>query len=161
MTRPPRPTSTVAEYLRGIDFPRSRDQLVDYARRQGAADESLDLFIELPDGEYHNMAEVFAGVREEAHRRAAGPHPQPVPPPRPAPEAPPPEQPAAFEAASPEPPRTERVAPFPPEVTAPGGEWWWEIMMHLPQSYARLWMEFWQSLWQPWEEKKKKDRWRQ
>lgn len=88
MPNHPSSTAALAHYLRGIDFPRSRAELLAHARRQGAEDDSLAQFEELPDAAYHSMAEVFAGMREAAFGRAADPRPEPVPPPLPAPERP-------------------------------------------------------------------------
>lgn len=58
------PTATIAHALKGIDFPCSRDSLLDYARRRAAPGETIDLLAAMPDRSYQSMAEVFRGLKE-------------------------------------------------------------------------------------------------
>lgn len=55
------PTREIAEALQGIDFPATRQVVVDYARKHGAADGVLTQLGHIPDREYESMADVFAG----------------------------------------------------------------------------------------------------
>lgn len=54
----------VAKTLSGIDFPAGRDQLVDHARRNHAADDMIEFLRGMPDTEYKTMADVFKGVSQ-------------------------------------------------------------------------------------------------
>ena len=88
MPNHPPSTADFAHYLKDIEFPRSRAELVEHARHHGAEEDTLAVFDAMPDLLYHTMAEVFAGMREEVFARAEGQPRQPVPPPSPAPERP-------------------------------------------------------------------------
>ncbi|MFC4003153.1 DUF2795 domain-containing protein [Prauserella oleivorans] len=48
------------KYLAGVDYPCSRDQLVDYARGKGADDDILEHLKSLPDREYDGPNAVSA-----------------------------------------------------------------------------------------------------
>ena len=57
--------ATVAKALKGIDFPRSKQEVVDYAREHGNTQENPDLLTvlqRLPDRQYGSMADVEKGV---------------------------------------------------------------------------------------------------
>jgi hypothetical protein len=85
----PHSTATLAQALSGIGFPASRDQVIDHARRHGASGDTLAVLEELSADRYLSMAELFAGLREQEHRRTQGDRPEPLPPPMPAPDKPP------------------------------------------------------------------------
>ena len=51
-------TSELQQYLDGIEFPVSRDELVDYAQSNGAGEDMVSQLEQLPDREYGSMAEV-------------------------------------------------------------------------------------------------------
>lgn len=58
------PTATIAHVLKGIDFPCSRENLLEHARRANALDDEIDLLSNMPDRDYRSMSEVFHGLRE-------------------------------------------------------------------------------------------------
>ncbi len=53
----------VAEALLGAPFPASKEQLVEYARRNEASEEALDTLEALPEGNYDSPADVMGWVR--------------------------------------------------------------------------------------------------
>lgn len=55
-------TASIAQHLSGIDFPVRKQQLVDYARKNNADKDILDVLNKMPDEEYSSMADVFKGV---------------------------------------------------------------------------------------------------
>lgn len=58
--------ANVAYYLKGIDFPASRDQLLKHAEGNGAESAVLDKVKQLPDVDYEDMADVMKGYGEES-----------------------------------------------------------------------------------------------
>lgn len=48
----------VATFLKGIDFPKSKAELIDHAEDNNAPPEVINLLEELPDRDYSSMAEV-------------------------------------------------------------------------------------------------------
>lgn len=52
----------VAAALRGIDFPATRRQCVDHARKQNASKKVLDILKRMPDKPYESMADVFKAI---------------------------------------------------------------------------------------------------
>lgn len=125
------PTASIAHVLRGIDFPCSRDSMLDYARRKNAEADEIDLLSVLPDRDYRSMAEVFHGLRVargEADDGEIG-------------VSPPPEPKDFYEEISNPPPLSVPVPDPRQEVLAPW-LWPWEIAMTWVQSALRL-----QNLW--------------
>lgn len=55
-------TATIAQSLSGIDFPASKDDLVEHAKKNNADDETISALKEMPDEKYTSMADVFKGV---------------------------------------------------------------------------------------------------
>lgn len=54
---------SVQKYLKGMDYPASKDELVDHAEEQGADKEVLDLLEQLPDDEeYETPADVSKAI---------------------------------------------------------------------------------------------------
>lgn len=51
--------SNVSFYLKGIDFPASRQDLVDQAKRNGAERDVMDIVGRMPENRYENMADVM------------------------------------------------------------------------------------------------------
>ncbi|RFA25189.1 hypothetical protein CAI21_19660 [Alkalilimnicola ehrlichii] len=51
----------VARYLRGLDFPADKDQLLEHATVHQADDEVIETLARLPDVTYHSMDEVMKG----------------------------------------------------------------------------------------------------
>lgn len=58
------PTTSIAQALTGVDFPTSKDKLLEHARKNNADQEVLEAIEQMPDSEYSNMADVFKGVGE-------------------------------------------------------------------------------------------------
>ena len=56
MTNP----ANVATYLKGIDYPAKKDDLVQHAKKNGAESEVIDEN-RMPEQEYGNMADVMKG----------------------------------------------------------------------------------------------------
>lgn len=54
--------SNIAHYLKGIDFPATKEELIEYAEDNDAPDEVLDVLEYFPDETYHSMAEVMQGA---------------------------------------------------------------------------------------------------
>jgi len=52
--------ANVATYLKGIDYPAKKDDLVQYAKKNGAESEVIDEN-RMPEQEYGNMADVMKG----------------------------------------------------------------------------------------------------
>lgn len=53
--------ANVSSYLKGIDYPASRDQLASHAEQNGADPEVLDMIKAMPDKQYEDMADVMSG----------------------------------------------------------------------------------------------------
>jgi hypothetical protein len=53
--------ANVTHALRGVDFPCSKQQLIDHAQQQNADDVVLSELRNLPDQNYNNMADVMKG----------------------------------------------------------------------------------------------------
>lgn len=51
--------ANVSTYLKGIDFPADRDQLVRHAEQNGAESDVLNIVKQMPEQEYGNMADVM------------------------------------------------------------------------------------------------------
>lgn len=51
----------VTRSLRGIDFPASKEDLIEKARSENAGEEVLRHLERMPDQEYQNMADVMRG----------------------------------------------------------------------------------------------------
>jgi hypothetical protein len=56
--------ANVATYLKGIDYPASKDQLMEHAQKNGAESAVLDVLGNMPEQEYDNMADVMKGYGE-------------------------------------------------------------------------------------------------
>ena len=52
--------ANVATYLKGIDYPAKKDDLVQYAKKNGAESEVIDEN-RMPEQEYGNIADVMKG----------------------------------------------------------------------------------------------------
>ena len=57
-----RSPANIAHFLEGIDFPASKDDLVNHAEDNNAPQEVIDILENLPDQEYTSMADVMSGV---------------------------------------------------------------------------------------------------
>lgn len=57
--------SNVAKYLKGIDFPAHREDLVKHAKKNDADEEVIDELKKMPDEEYGSMADVFKGYGQK------------------------------------------------------------------------------------------------
>jgi hypothetical protein len=52
----------IQKYLKGVDYPAFRDDLIAHAEEQGADDEVLDLLEQIPDDEYETPADVSKAI---------------------------------------------------------------------------------------------------
>jgi hypothetical protein len=52
----------IQKYLKGVDYPAFRDDLIAHAEEQGADDEVLDLLEQIPDNEYETPADVSKAI---------------------------------------------------------------------------------------------------
>ncbi len=56
--------ANVATYLKGIDYPASKGDLLKHARQNGAERAVMDVLENLPEQDYGNMADVMKGYGE-------------------------------------------------------------------------------------------------
>lgn len=57
--------AAVVDFLEGIQYPCSKEEIIDYATRQGAPQMVIDALQRLPEEQYYNLAHVidrFSGV---------------------------------------------------------------------------------------------------
>lgn len=136
MALAPHATGTIAQALKGIDFPCGKDGLVDYARQQGADPDAVAVLERLPEQTYDSMSAVFHAVGGTGRRRPATPLEEA---PQPHPEVKPPQRQAGE-------PRTD--GPGPQEAIAPPGDPWslWTDMLSQWTEMNRCLM----NLWFPW-----------
>jgi hypothetical protein len=59
-----RSPANISHYLKGIDFPARKPDLVRHAKANGAEQAVLDVLENLPENEYQNMADVMSAVGE-------------------------------------------------------------------------------------------------
>ncbi len=55
-------THDVAQALQGIDFPADKNKIVEYARKQNAKQDLIDVLDKMPNEQYTSMADVFKGI---------------------------------------------------------------------------------------------------
>jgi hypothetical protein len=55
-------TAEVSQVLQGIDFPCSKQDVLNYARQHSAPQNVLDTLNKIPDGTYHSMAGIWQAV---------------------------------------------------------------------------------------------------
>lgn len=60
----PGSAANVTQFLKNIDFPSRKDDIVKHAQQNGADEEVLKALRNLPDTEYTNMADVMKGFGE-------------------------------------------------------------------------------------------------
>lgn len=63
---PIRPQLDVQKHLKGMNYPASRDELLEHARDHGANDDVLDLLEGMPDKEYKSPVDVTKAVSGES-----------------------------------------------------------------------------------------------
>ncbi len=56
--------ANVTTFLKGIDYPARKEQLVKHAQQNGAESSVIDVLQNMPDQEYDNMADVMKGYGE-------------------------------------------------------------------------------------------------
>lgn len=54
--------ANIAHSLKGIDFPARKQELVEHARRNQAETAVMEILRQMPEQEYHTMADVMKGV---------------------------------------------------------------------------------------------------
>lgn len=52
----------IQSYLGGIDYPKNKQELVDYARSQGAPQEVIDLLQKMEDQSFHDPTQVSQAI---------------------------------------------------------------------------------------------------
>ena len=52
------------KHLKGVDYPASKEQLIQHAQKQGADDTALSVLNQLPDEEYESPTDVSEAVGE-------------------------------------------------------------------------------------------------
>jgi hypothetical protein len=52
----------VQKHLSGVDYPATKDQLIEHARKRGAPQEVIERLSSLPDGEYDGPNKVSSAV---------------------------------------------------------------------------------------------------
>jgi hypothetical protein len=57
-------TAEVLEYLKGIDLPKDKSGLVQYARSRNAPEDVIDILNSLPDQQFRNAADITHAVGE-------------------------------------------------------------------------------------------------
>jgi Protein of unknown function (DUF2795) len=70
--------ANVAHYLRGIDFPAGRQEIIRHARDQDAPEAVIEQLQQLDDRQFSNMAEVMRAIGEGGERRESSDHEQPL-----------------------------------------------------------------------------------
>ncbi|WP_185961225.1 DUF2795 domain-containing protein [Telmatospirillum sp. J64-1] len=56
--------SNIAHFLKNMDFPAKKDDLVKHAKGNDADKDVLDVLQQMPQREYGNMADVMKGLGE-------------------------------------------------------------------------------------------------
>lgn len=56
--------ANVATYLKGIDYPANKQDLLRHARQNGAEQDVVDVLERMPEQQYLNMADVMKGYGE-------------------------------------------------------------------------------------------------
>ena len=54
--------SNILHHLKGVDFPADKNALLQQAQKNNAEGDILDILRQMPEGEYHTMADVLKGV---------------------------------------------------------------------------------------------------
>lgn len=54
--------SNILHHLKGVDFPASRQNLIEQAQKNNAESDILDILKQMPDSQYQSMADVLKGV---------------------------------------------------------------------------------------------------
>jgi hypothetical protein len=54
----------IQEFLRGMDYPSQRDDILDRARRNNAPDDVMDILNQIPDKEYNSAGDVSKAVSD-------------------------------------------------------------------------------------------------
>jgi hypothetical protein len=60
--------SNVSHHLKGIEFPASKDTLLEVAKENGAERDVLDMIEDMPDMEFETMADVMKAYGEADRR---------------------------------------------------------------------------------------------
>jgi hypothetical protein len=56
----------IQKYLRGVDYPASKEDLIKHAEREGADQSVLSMLERLPDGRYQTPADVSEAIGQLA-----------------------------------------------------------------------------------------------
>lgn len=52
------------KHLKGVDYPASKEQLIEHAQKQGADENAISVLQQLPDEEYESPTDVSEAVGE-------------------------------------------------------------------------------------------------
>lgn len=52
------------KHLKGVDYPASKEQLVQHAQKQGADENAISVLQQIPDQEYETPTDVSAAVSD-------------------------------------------------------------------------------------------------
>jgi hypothetical protein len=66
--------ANVTHFLRGVDFPANKGDLIQQARDNGAEDAVLEVLDAFPDDEFENMADVMKAYGEADQEPPSGRH---------------------------------------------------------------------------------------
>lgn len=50
------------KHLKGVDYPASKEQLIEHAQKQGADENAISVLQQIPDQEYETPTDVSAAV---------------------------------------------------------------------------------------------------
>lgn len=59
-------TAKVSQFLQGIDFPASKQQILDYAKQNNAPQDVMSALSRIPEGTYYSMAGVWDAMSKVA-----------------------------------------------------------------------------------------------
>lgn len=54
--------SNILHHLKGVDFPASKQNLIEQAQKNNAEGDIVDILRQMPDQQYQSMADVLKGV---------------------------------------------------------------------------------------------------
>ncbi|MGE5475423.1 MAG: DUF2795 domain-containing protein [Bacteroidales bacterium] len=54
--------SNILHHLKGVDFPASKQGLIEQAQKNNAEGDIIDILRQMPDQQYQSMADVLKGV---------------------------------------------------------------------------------------------------
>lgn len=55
-------TATISQYLEGLDFPATKEEVLEYAEERSASSDVMDILRDMPEGtggKYYSMASIW------------------------------------------------------------------------------------------------------